>query len=110
MEIVWDAEIDLENMNSIEILKNQYCFIIRNEYSKLIIQLCKVSKYIYENYKNKEKIISNAFYALIDYKKIVNAYEIFIRLYNIYQKGYNNVVYFNYLLKMKRLIIFNKMD
>ena len=109
MEVKYDKEIDLENMNSIEILNKYYCFIIEQEYSKIIISLCKAPKHkhIYEYSRNREKIISNIFYAFIDYKKNVNNYEIIISLYNLYEISNNNGEYINYLSKLKRLINFN---
>ena len=106
MEIKFDEEKELENINSINILNKQYCFIIKQEYSKIIISLCKDSKNIYAYFKNK-KINSNIFFAFINYKKKLNDYEIIIRLYNIYGKENNDVKY-NELLELRRLIIFNK--
>ena len=97
MEIKFDEEKELENMNSINILNNQHCFFIKQEHSKIIISLSKDSNYIYE------------YCAFIDYKKKENEYEIIIRLYNIYGKESNNVKY-NELLKLKRKIILNRLN
>ena len=104
MEIEFDADIELESMNSIENLNKLHCFIIGQEYSKITISVCKEFNHIHEYFKNK-KISHNRICAFIDYKKIVNDYEIIIRIYNICGKE-NNKVQYN-LLKLKRMIIFN---
>ena len=103
MKIKYDEEIGFENVNSIEILNKQHYFIIEQENQNLIISLYKSPKYIYKYCKNKKKIYSNIFCAVIDYKEKVDIYEVIIRLYNIYKIGNNDSRYINYLLKLKRI-------
>ena len=105
MEIKLEEETSLENIYS---TKKQRCFIIRQEYSKIVISLFTDTNYIYELFKNKEKVSSNIFFAFIDYIKKDNS-EIILNLYNIYGKENNNSGNnINYLLKLKRMIIFNR--